>query len=260
MEVTKASVKLIKPSATVSRVKGIARICLDDSLIITDLKLVETPSGKLFVAMPSKKTPSGSFSDIVFPITNILKNSIDTAIINEYNKVCETVKNINFLNEYINLGILGNYAYNCPYYFYSEPSIGVRAQNEEEAQNIFLSWKKNIETNLYKLICEILNLCKKEITLFSARNFDERIRNFLINPNMSVEEYNSIISSIDNLAAEETFETLNKVFDLPKLMGSCHYNISLTTQEITFELNNILFWNEGVLLHINNELQAKREA
>ena len=67
------------------RAKGIASITIDDSFVIHDIKIIETQNG-LYVAMPSRKTPSGEFKDIAHPINADAREIIQKAILNEYER------------------------------------------------------------------------------------------------------------------------------------------------------------------------------
>ena len=68
------------------RVKGIASITIDDSFIVHDIKILEGKS-RLFVAMPSRRTPSGEFKDIAHPINSETREIIQKAILSEYEKI-----------------------------------------------------------------------------------------------------------------------------------------------------------------------------
>lgn len=83
MEVTSVKVKKIEKEN--SRMKGIAEILLDDMLAIHDIRIISGDNG-LFVAMPSRKTPTGDYRDIVHPISQEARDIIEKAIIEEYNK------------------------------------------------------------------------------------------------------------------------------------------------------------------------------
>ena len=83
MKVTSVKVKKIEKEN--SRMKGIASILLDDIIAIHDIRIINGDNG-LFVAMPSRKTATGGYRDIVHPITQEGRNIIETAIIEEYNK------------------------------------------------------------------------------------------------------------------------------------------------------------------------------
>ena len=50
------------------RMRAIVSVTLNDEFVIHDVRVIEGNNG-LFVAMPSKRTPSGEFKDIAHPIT-----------------------------------------------------------------------------------------------------------------------------------------------------------------------------------------------
>ena len=79
------NVKVIKTEDNY-RVKGIASITIDDSFSVHNIKILEGKSG-LFVAMPSRRTPSGEFKDIAHPINAEARELIQKAILNEYEKI-----------------------------------------------------------------------------------------------------------------------------------------------------------------------------
>ena len=83
MKVTSVKVKKIEKEN--SRMKGIASILLDDMIAIHDIRIISGDNG-LFVAMPSRKTPSGDYRDIVHPISQDARNIVESAILEEYNK------------------------------------------------------------------------------------------------------------------------------------------------------------------------------
>ena len=64
---------------------GIAEILLDDMIAIHDIRIILGDNG-LFVAMPSRKTPTGDYRDIVHPISQEARDIIEKAIVEEYNK------------------------------------------------------------------------------------------------------------------------------------------------------------------------------
>ena len=83
MKVTSVKVKKIEKEN--SRMKGIAEILLDDMIAIHDIRIISGENG-LFVAMPSRKTPTGDYRDIVHPISQEARDIIEKAIVEEYNK------------------------------------------------------------------------------------------------------------------------------------------------------------------------------
>ena len=68
-----------------SRMKGIASVLLDDSFAVHDIRIIEGDNG-LFIAMPSRKTPTGGYRDIAHPINPDVRKMFEDAILEEYNK------------------------------------------------------------------------------------------------------------------------------------------------------------------------------
>ena len=83
MKITSVNVHKIEKEN--SRMKGIAEILLDDMIAIHDIRIISGDNG-LFVAMPSRKTPTGDYRDIVHPISQEARDIIEKAIVEEYNK------------------------------------------------------------------------------------------------------------------------------------------------------------------------------
>lgn len=85
MNITDVRVRKI---STEGRMKAIVSITLDDEFVIHDVRVVEGNSG-LFVAMPSRKTPSGEFRDIAHPINSATREKIQTLVLEAYHKEAE---------------------------------------------------------------------------------------------------------------------------------------------------------------------------
>jgi len=65
--------------------KAIASVTFDDAFVVREIRVIEGQNG-LFVAMPSRKTPSGEFRDIAHPINSEARQIIQDAILEEYKK------------------------------------------------------------------------------------------------------------------------------------------------------------------------------
>ncbi|MCB2294894.1 septation regulator SpoVG [Clostridium algoriphilum] len=83
MEITDVRIRKI---ATEGKMKAIVSITFDNEFVVHDIKVIEGQSG-LFIAMPSRKTPDGEFKDIAHPINTQTREKIQTAILDEYQKV-----------------------------------------------------------------------------------------------------------------------------------------------------------------------------
>ncbi|HBL36137.1 MAG TPA: transcriptional regulator [Firmicutes bacterium] len=68
-----------------SKMKAIASITFDDAFVVREIRVIEGQNG-LFVAMPSRKTPTGEFKDIAHPINADARQLIQNAILEEYGK------------------------------------------------------------------------------------------------------------------------------------------------------------------------------
>lgn len=84
MKITSVNVRKIEKEG--SRMKGIASVLLDDSFVVHDIRIIEGDNG-LFIAMPSRKTPTGGYRDIAHPINPEVRSMFEEAIITEYENV-----------------------------------------------------------------------------------------------------------------------------------------------------------------------------
>ncbi len=81
MEIT--DVKIFPRGET--KLKAFASITFDDSFRVKGLRVVEGSNG-LFVAMPSRRLPDGSFEDVAHPLTREMKDIIQDRVLEEYKK------------------------------------------------------------------------------------------------------------------------------------------------------------------------------
>lgn len=86
MKITSVNVRKIEKEG--SRMKGIASVLLDDSFAVHDIRIIEGEKG-LFIAMPSKKTPTGDYRDIAHPINPEVRSMFEEAILKAYEEVEE---------------------------------------------------------------------------------------------------------------------------------------------------------------------------
>ncbi len=83
LKITSVTVRKIEKEN--SRMKGIASVLIDDSFAVHDIRIIEGDNG-LFIAMPSRKTPTGGYRDIAHPINPEVRTMFEQAILDEYNK------------------------------------------------------------------------------------------------------------------------------------------------------------------------------
>lgn len=85
MQITDVRIRKISAEG---KMKAIVSVTFDNEFVVHDIKVIEGQNG-LFIAMPSRKTPTGEFKDISHPINTDTRQRIQKAILDEY----EVVKN-----------------------------------------------------------------------------------------------------------------------------------------------------------------------
>ena len=71
-----------------NKLKAVASLTIDECFAIHDIKIIEGNQG-LFIAMPSRKTPDGTFKDIVHPLNTETREKIRDLILAEYEKALQ---------------------------------------------------------------------------------------------------------------------------------------------------------------------------
>lgn len=66
--------------------KAVVSVTFDNELVVHDIKVIEGKD-KLFVAMPSRKTPEGEFKDIAHPINADIRKYVEEAILEKYEAI-----------------------------------------------------------------------------------------------------------------------------------------------------------------------------
>ena len=75
------------------KLKAYATIVIEDSLVIRDIKIIMGKSGRLFVAMPSKKYKKGLFRDIIHPLNQDIRNYLEQKVFETYNSKIKYLEN-----------------------------------------------------------------------------------------------------------------------------------------------------------------------
>lgn len=86
MEITDVKVRKI---STGGRMKAIVSVTFDDAFVVHDIKVIEGQD-KLFIAMPSRRTPDGEFKDIAHPIHSEMRIELERRIFEAYHALAET--------------------------------------------------------------------------------------------------------------------------------------------------------------------------
>jgi len=66
--------------------KAFVRVLIDDSLVLTGIKIINGQHG-FFVSFPSSKGEDGQFRDIYYPITKETRQYFSETILNEWEKI-----------------------------------------------------------------------------------------------------------------------------------------------------------------------------
>ncbi len=80
MEITDIRIRKINAEG---KMRAVVSVTFDNAFVIHDIKVIESQD-KLFVAMPSRKTPDGEFKDIAHPINVEARDTIQNAILEKY--------------------------------------------------------------------------------------------------------------------------------------------------------------------------------
>ncbi len=80
MQITDIKVRKINAEG---RMKAVVSVTFDDAFVVHDIKIIEGQE-KLFIAMPSRKTPDGEFKDIAHPINADMRELLQNMILEKY--------------------------------------------------------------------------------------------------------------------------------------------------------------------------------
>jgi stage V sporulation protein G len=83
VEITEVHVKKVSGDG---KTRATASMVIDGVFVVRDLRVVEGEKGP-FVAMPSRRSPTGEFRDIAYPITAEAREQVQKVILAAYEKV-----------------------------------------------------------------------------------------------------------------------------------------------------------------------------
>lgn len=78
--------------------KAIVSVTFDGQLAVHDIKVINARE-KLFIVMPSRKNPDGTYRDIVHPINAQFRAVVEGSVIEAYEKALEEAKNAEAVEE-----------------------------------------------------------------------------------------------------------------------------------------------------------------
>lgn len=80
MDITDIKIRKINAEG---RMKAVVSVTFDDVFVVHDIKIIDG-ADKLFIAMPSRKTPDGEYRDIAHPINAQMREKLQNEIIGKY--------------------------------------------------------------------------------------------------------------------------------------------------------------------------------
>lgn len=75
----------VRRTAGEGKMRAICSITIDNAFVIRDIRIIEGQKG-LFIAMPSRRTPDGTFRDIAHPISQEARDLVSRLLIAEYER------------------------------------------------------------------------------------------------------------------------------------------------------------------------------
>lgn len=82
MQITRV---IVRPMERGNKVRATASVTFDDVFVVHDIRIIEGDRG-LFIAMPSRKLPNGSFKDVAHPLNQETRDMIQAAVLAEYER------------------------------------------------------------------------------------------------------------------------------------------------------------------------------
>ena len=83
MEITDIRIKKVTGE---SKMKAVASVTFDNAFAVHDVKVIEGPE-KLFVAMPSRRTPDGEYRDIAHPINSDMRAMLESRVLAAFDAI-----------------------------------------------------------------------------------------------------------------------------------------------------------------------------
>ena len=73
----------IRQTAADARMRAVVSATFDNEFVVHDIKIIEGDE-RLFIAMPSRKTPDNEFKDIAHPINPDMRKKLSDMILEKY--------------------------------------------------------------------------------------------------------------------------------------------------------------------------------
>ena len=90
MTITDVRVRLVDKEGL--NLKATASVTFDNAFVVHDIKVIEGREG-LFIAMPPRKVPNGTYRDVAHPINTEARADIEEKVYKAYEAAVEDAKN-----------------------------------------------------------------------------------------------------------------------------------------------------------------------
>jgi stage V sporulation protein G len=80
MQITEIRIRKVPAEG---KLLGYVTVTFDNCFVVHNVKIIEGKEGK-FIAMPSRKTSSGEYKDVAHPISPEFRQTLQDAILSEY--------------------------------------------------------------------------------------------------------------------------------------------------------------------------------
>lgn len=80
MKITDIRIRMVDASG---KLRAVASVTFDDMFVVHDMKIIEGVGG-LFIAMPSRRTPNGTFKDVAHPTNSEARAWIQNSVLDAY--------------------------------------------------------------------------------------------------------------------------------------------------------------------------------
>lgn len=83
MEITDIRIRKVEGN---DKLRAYVTVAFDDEFAVHNIKVIESQNG-LFIAMPSKASPDGTYRDIAHPINTSFREKLQNAILERYSSL-----------------------------------------------------------------------------------------------------------------------------------------------------------------------------
>jgi len=71
------------------KLKAFVTMTLNDCFVVRGMKIIKGAHGRLFVAMPNRRKPDGTYQDLVHPINKDTRDQMEKLILEKYQEELE---------------------------------------------------------------------------------------------------------------------------------------------------------------------------